>query len=341
MKGVLFAAVTMCASCVVMKPITPSPDLKPVAIGDASGSGETLIDPGASPYVDLKGNGEAVLLIRPRLNGKAVGWFALDTGATGMVVSSAAADQAGLRPIGSTRLQDGSVTTVFLGDTFELGSLTLKGTKYAGADFPYSHLTFGEPIQGFCGYDMFAQTVFELDLARSRIGFHDPATYVLPAGRWEPLVVDHNLPHAHCRFEGDHEGLFVLDAGYGGVVEFFEHTVKQYDMLRDRKTRGRTVLRFGGQTWVRQGKLAWFEMGGQRMNEIDAHFDTQPLPLYPGSPETRGIVGRQLLEAFRVIFDYSNRRIAFIANEPAASSRGDRKTAVEASRPVGITHQSR
>ncbi len=122
----------------------------------------------------------------------------------------------------------------------------------------------------------------------------------------------------------------MLDAGYGGVVESFEHTVKQYDMLRERKTRARTVLRFGGQTWVRQGKLAWFEIGGQRMNDIDAHFDTQPLPLYPGSPETRGIVGRELLEAFRVIFDYSNRRIAFIANEPAASSRGDRKAAVAA-----------
>ena len=63
MKGVIFAAVTMCASCVVMKPITPPLDLKPVAIGDASGSAETLIDPDVSPYVDPKGNGEAVLLL--------------------------------------------------------------------------------------------------------------------------------------------------------------------------------------------------------------------------------------------------------------------------------------
>ena len=192
MNGVLIAAVTMCASCVVMKPITPSLDLKPVGIGDASGSAETLIDPGTSPYVDLKGNGEAVLLIRPRLNGKDVGWFALDTGATGMVVSSQAADLAGLRPIGTTRLQDGSVTTVFLGDTFQLGSLTLKGTKYAGADFPYSKLTFGEPIQGFCGYDMLAQTVFELDLARSRIGFRlDPeesSDRGPPADPWRALA---------------------------------------------------------------------------------------------------------------------------------------------------------
>ena len=87
------------------------------------------------------------------------------------------------------------------------------------------------------------------------------------------------------------------------------------------------MLRFGGQTWVRQGKLAWFEIGGRRINDIEAHFATQPLRLYPGSSATRGIVGRELLEAFRVIFDYSNRRIAFIANEPPAW--------------LGITHQSR
>jgi len=182
------------ASCVVMTPITPPPDLEPVAMSGPAGSGRTLLDAEAPSHVPLTRGGTA-WLVRPSINGTDVGWLVLDTGVAGMLISPAAAEQAGLTPLGTTRLADGSVTTVFLGETLQLGPWTVRDTRYAGADFPRSHVMFGRPVDGYCAYDLFAQAIFELDIGHERIGIYDPATYVLAEGQWQPLILDHNLPH--------------------------------------------------------------------------------------------------------------------------------------------------
>jgi hypothetical protein len=308
------AAVTalgLVASCVVMTPVTPPPDLEPVTPAGAAAPGQSVLDPDVPPHVQLTRGGSA-RLVRPLINGTDVGWFVLDTGVAGMLISSAAAEQAGLPAVGATRLSDGSITTVFGGETFRLGPLTVRGTKYAAADFPRSHVTFGQPVDGFCAYDVFARAVFELDLGHERIGLYDSATYDLDDGQWQDLILDHNLPHVWCRFADGHEGLFLLDAGYAGSVQLFRHVVEQYELLEDRRTRVRTILTFGAQTIVRQGALAWFEIGPLRLEPVEVQFASGPSPLYPGSARTSGVVGADLLRRLRVVFDYGRERVALI-----------------------------
>ncbi|MHC4083122.1 MAG: retropepsin-like aspartic protease, partial [Planctomycetota bacterium] len=288
------ASLGLIASCVVMKPIMPPPDLDPVPMSGPAGSGRTLVDAEAPPHVELTRGGTA-WLVRPVINGTDVGWFVLDAGVTGMLISSAAVEQAGLTAIGTTRLADGSVTTVFLGETFQIGPLTVHDTKYAGADFPQSHVTFGQPVDGSCAYDLFAQAVLELDIGHERIGIYDPATYTLDEGQWQPLILDHYLPHVWCRFADGHGGLFLLDAGYPGAVQLFQHVVQQHQLLEGRRTRLRTIPTFGAQAFVRQGPLEWFEIGSQRLEQVETHFATGPTPLYPGSSLTSGIVGADVL----------------------------------------------
>ena len=299
------------ASCVVMKPIMPPPDLEPVAMSGPAGSGEILLDAEAPPHAALTRGGTA-WLVRPLINGTDVGWFVLDAGVAGMLISPAAVEQAGLTAIGTTRLADGSVTTVFLGETFQIGPLTVHDTKYAGADFPRSHVTFGQPVDGYCAYDLFAQAVLELDIGHERIGIYDPATYALAEGQWHPLILDHNLPHVWCRFADGHGGLFLLDAGYPGSVQLFHHVVEQYQLLDGRRTRLRTIPTFGALTFVRQGPLEWFEIGPQRLEKVETHFATGPSPLYPGTSLTSGIVGADVLRQFRVVLDYGRQRVALI-----------------------------
>ncbi|MHC4128365.1 MAG: hypothetical protein ACYTE6_12030 [Planctomycetota bacterium] len=304
-------SLVLIASCVVMKPVMPPPDLEPVAMSGPAGSGRTLLEAEAPAQVELTRGGTA-WLVRPIINGTDVGWFVLDAGVTGMLISSAAAEQADMAAVGTTRLTDGSVTTVFLGRTFQLGPLTVHDTKFAGADFPKSHVTFGRPVDGYCAYDLFARTVLELDIGNERIGIHDPVTYTLDEGQWQPLILDHNLPHVWCRFADGHGGLFLLDAGYPGSVQLFQHVVEQYELLEGRRTRVRTVPTFGAMTFVRQGPLAWFEIGPQRLEEVETHFAGGPTPLYPGSSLTSGIVGTDVLKQFKVVFDYGHERVALI-----------------------------
>lgn len=311
---VLCVLLLLLSSCVTMKPVKPARGLQPVAIGDGKGSARTTVDPDVPPDVELTWDGSTSLLVRPTINEQDVGWFVLDTGATGMLISREGAEKAGLLPLGTTRLQDGSNTTVFLGESFELGPLTLNGTKYAGVDFPRSGSVFGKKAAGICGFDLFAQTVFELDASGKAIRIYDPATYVLPPdAAWQPLELHISLPHAWCAFEGDHRGLFVLDSGYGDAVAFFDDAVIDFDMLADRDTRGRWILNFGASTRVREGPLEWFQLGGTRIEGIkDAHFATEPVRLYLGPDDVMGLVGMRLMKRFRVVFDYSNGRIAFI-----------------------------
>jgi hypothetical protein len=306
------ASLGLIASCVVVTPVTPPPDLEPVAMSGPAGSGETRFDAAAPADVPLTRGGTA-WLIRPLINGTDVGWLVFDTGVAGMLISAAAAGQTDMAAIGTTRLKDGSVTTVFQGETFQLGRVTVHDTKYAGAGFPDSHVTFGHPVEGYCAYHLFAQTILELDIGRERIAIHDPATYELEeGGQWEPLILDHNLPHVWCRFAEDHGGLFLLDAGYPGAVQLFQHVVKQHELLEGRRTRLRTIPTFGAQMWVRQGPLEWFEIGSKRLEDVETHFANGPNPLYPGSSLTSGIVGVDVLRHFRVVLDYGRQRVALI-----------------------------
>jgi len=301
-------------SCATLQ---PTPELRPVAIGDGKGSARTTVDPGLPEQVELHWDGRGPLMVRPLINEADVGLFVLDTGASGMLISGKAAGEAGLLAIGTTRLQNGSAATVFIGESFRLGPLTLNGTKYAGVDTPHSSAVFGARAVGICGFDLLAETVFELDASSNVIRIYDPATYALPdSASWQPLELHIGLPHAWCEFEGGHRGLFVLDAGYGDSVAFFDTAVEQFDLLADRRTRGRRILNFGGSTQVREGPLDWFQLGETRIDDIQAaHFATGPVRIYLGPDNVMGFVGMNLMNRFRVVFDYSNNRIAFIPAE--------------------------
>ena len=302
-----------CVSCAVMKPVPPDDDLGPaVTVG---GSGHAIIDRAAPADVPLEWRSGEALIVHPVINGVEAGAFVLDTGATGMLITSDGARRTGLEPIGSTRLQDGSTTTVYRSDSFRLGPLELVDTTYAGADFPFAWLAFGSSVHGICGYDIFAHAIVEIDVATPMMRIYDPATYVLPSGRWRPLVLEANLPHVWCRFEGDHVGLFLLDAGFGESVWFFEHAVEEYGLLDGRKTRSRRILNFGASTEVRHGPLGWFEIGGLRINDTTADFSVSKMRVYPGPPEVLGIVGMEILARFRIVFDYPNGRVAFLPVE--------------------------
>ncbi len=305
------------ASCVSMKPVRPPFELRPVAIGDGKGSARTTVDPDLSEQVELHWGGRGPLMVRPLINEADVGWFVLDTGASGMLISGKAAREAGLLAIGTTRLQNGSATTVFIGESFRLGPLTLNGTKYAAVDVPHSTSVFGSKAVGICGFDLLAETVFELDASAKVIRIYEPATYALPnSASWQPLELHISLPHAWCEFEGGHRGLFVLDSGYGDSVAYFDNAVEQFDLLGDRKTRGRWILNFGASTKIRVGPLDWFQLGRTRIDDIQrAHFATQPMRLYLGPDDVMGLVGMKLMSRFRVVFDYSHNRVAFVPAE--------------------------
>jgi hypothetical protein len=289
----------------------PKDRVGPVAAASA-GPASALFLTNTPAAVHLDWHPDEAPLMYPRINGVEVGPVVLDTGTTGMLITDELVKQANLKPVGTTRLQDGARSTVYRSESFQLGPLILSGTTYASADFPFELFSSNQLVRGICGYPIFAAAVVELDLAGATMRIHDPATYVLPTGQWQRLYVESDLPHVWCRFEGDHAGLFLLDVGFGASVWFFDHAVERFDLLEERETVQRRILNFGASTTVQHGALQWLQIGQTRIDSTMADFSTSKMRVYPGPPEVLGIIGTELLSKYRIVFDYPHERIAFL-----------------------------
>jgi hypothetical protein len=110
------------------------------------------------------------LFVRPKINGRDVGWFALDTGTgAGMTIAPAAADDLRLPSFGkvaSIGAGKPEVTSFRRGTTFQLGPVTVSGTTYVEMPPALVDLmskTSGLPVAGTCGYDLFSRVIAVLD----------------------------------------------------------------------------------------------------------------------------------------------------------------------------------
>jgi hypothetical protein len=254
------------------------------------------------------------LLVKPRVEGKDIGWFILDSGAGAMVVDRKAADRVGMPALGEVHVNGvaGSETARFrLGETFELGPMTVSKLRYVDLNLSFLTQAFGVPIGGIVGYDIFARAVVELGLSGPTVNLHDPERYRLEGAEWQPIAFSHKHPAVRARFEGGREGVFRLDSGSDQTVTFHAPTVERYKMLDGRRTEPSRSGGVGGSSESRTGTLDWFELGGRRFEKPVVEFATTQQGAF-ADDYMAGNVGTGFLSAFKVVFDYTNKRIAFV-----------------------------
>jgi predicted aspartyl protease len=292
-------------------------------------------DPKVPKRVAIERSPTGHLLVRPKVDGRDVGWFVLDTGTgAGMAINPATASTLRLPVVGETvgaGAGNAFRSALVESRSFELGPITLSQVVFALAPQDLWELmkkNFGVDVAGTCGYDLFSRAVVELDMPANSVSFHDPATYRLPNGRWEELALNHKVPCVRCKFEGDREGLFHLDTGAasGGarLVAFHGPAVEKLKLLEGRKVAPIKVGGAGGIVEARITTLQSFEVGGRSFDDVRAVLmignDGALADRY-----TTGTFGGALLEPFTIVFDYGHRRIAFLDAEkpkdrPAADS---------------------
>jgi len=107
------------------------------------------------------------------------------------------------------------------------------------------------------------------------------------------------------------EGPFRLDLGAAGGpagnVIFHGYTVEKYHLLD-----GRQVARVqAGKLHLGVGEIAWFELAGHRFERPQVLFALDADGVL-GEASTLGNIGVEFLRPFRIVFDYSRSRIAFI-----------------------------
>lgn len=275
---------------------------------------DTHFDPTADPKLQIKHIG-GYFFVHPLVDGQDVGWFFLDTGAGAMVLDSAAANKLHVRAIGHS-VAAGVVATV---DTpidrterFKLGPVTITSPTFIELDLGQIAKVFNLTIGGVCGYDFLSRVTLAIDA-------HKPEVVIYPSDQapvsdkaaWTPFQFTGNLIGLTCRFEGNHEGFFTIDTGSGSAVDFTTPAVRKFSLLKGRTTTTVHVGGAGGSAPGKTGSLAWFEIAGQRVDSVNAGFESATTGVY-ASPYLDGNIGAEILGRFRLVLDYRHHRLALL-----------------------------
>jgi Aspartyl protease len=252
------------------------------------------------------------LLVHPLVSGQDVGWFILDSGAGAMVIDQKVAEQLGMPAVGEIVAVGvaGTTKTRFrMGGPLRLGPLTMTRTRYLELDLGFLTKAFGLPVGGIVGRELFARAAVEIDIAGEAVSLHDPARYRLEDAQWQELFFSGRNPAVRARFEGDRGGLFKLDTGSDQTVTIHAPAVDHLGLLAGRETRESRSGGVGGSRPSRRGKLAWFELAGHRFESPEVEFAGAGEGAF-SDVYTTGNIGAGFLKAFRIVFDYGNKRVA-------------------------------
>lgn len=255
------------------------------------------------------------LLVKPLVNGKDVGWFIFDSGAGAHVLAKGTVKELALEVFGELPAVGigGTVKTQLTkASTITLGRATFQEPLCISLDLAFLDPLMGDHIAGIIGYGAFHRCIIEVEMEKASIALFDPAHYdeARTQGRWQKLYQNSRVPCVDAAFEG-HQGIFKLDTGAAGTVAIHAPIVEKLKLLEGRETSDTMTGGVGGMLKAKQGKLKYFELGGHRTEDIEATFATARQGAFE-STETLGNIGGELVKPFRVIFDYQQKRIAFV-----------------------------
>jgi hypothetical protein len=294
--------------------------------GDAAGSDDasdyepgewaardTRFDPAIPPEIECQRAITGHLLVHPKLNGKDVGWFILDSGADVMAIDRKVADSLGLAKLGRLPLTGvgGNDQESFRPiRTFDLGPVDITGLNFSEFDLGALASAFGVKIAGVVGFDLFRRSVVSVKMAQSKVSLYDPATYRLPSGAWTGMRFDGGNMAVNATLEGGRKGLFRLDTGADGSVAFHSWYVAQEGLLR-RKTTSVKLGGVGGTSDAKMGTIDWFELGGHRFEHPRVIFSLATTGAFTDR-YLAGNIGQDLLLPFDTVFDAASERVAFL-----------------------------
>lgn len=273
------------------------------------------LEPPTEHRLQLRQSRGGHLLVRPRFDGRQLGWFVFDTGASQTAISNRVAREAGFTAVGTgrtvtpTRVHD---TTLWQTRAIEIGSMRVADVRLAGLDIGRMGRYVGGAA-GVLGGDVLRHCIVELDVATESITLHDPTRFDLPGIDWQPLTLSKNVPLVAASFEG-HDGTFLMDTGDGGTLTLFAPTVHELGLLDERDVVREEHSEVGGSFELLGGWLESFTLGGHEFLTPPASFATRRAGML-GSEIASGSFGNSLLAPFTVIIDYPQQRIAWLRRE--------------------------
>ena len=278
---------------------------------------DITFDAATAAGLEIKKAPTGHLLVHPLVNGKDVGWFIFDTGAGANILEKRAAETLGVEQYGEIPAVGVGGTTmshVCRPETLTVGPATMLKPQMIVMDLAFLDAHMGVPIAGLVGYGILHRTVAKVDMETPSVELFDPAKFDGAGLKWSKLAVDGRVACVEASFE-DHTGYFHLDTGAGAsTVTMHTPAVERLKLLEGRDTTPTVNGGVGGLVSAKLGDLAWFEIGGHRMERVAAVFAVQAKGAF-ANPYTLGSIGGGLVRPFVLVLDYQKGRIAYVARE--------------------------
>jgi len=292
--------------------VTRNPSPRPPKVRFISGNNALRI-----PF-ELSGN---LILLQTTVNDSAPLWFILDTGATDSVIDSQLAKTLSLKVIGRTLGTGGAGTAtalIFRGTTLKLRNVEAVNLTLYG--FPLDSLSapFGRRISGVIGNDILKQLVVEVDYVSQVLNFYEPASYQYSgAGVVIPITLE-GYPFVRARITLDGrrviEGKFEIDSGATNAIMFNTPFVDRNRLLEGiSKSNQVRTGGVGGSAVAFSGRLKSMSLGSLQLENLIARFSLARRG-DDASAKYDGLIGDDILRRFRVVFDYSRRRMMLEPN---------------------------
>jgi len=257
-----------------------------------------------------------------RVNGSAPQWFIFDTGDQGTsVVARECAARIGL-PLGESHtvsLGAGTGAQVHLATARDV-ALEVAGETFrvpTAAVFELGHVApfEGRRVDGLLGEDFLHHHVVEIDYARRVLRIYDPETYrYTGTAPPVPMVAPSGLVVVRARVTARGRAPLAarvaIDTGVRTTLIWYRPFVAAHDLVAALpRTFAATIGGgAGGESRGDVGRLARLDLAGQAIDAPTAVFSRDTSGVFAGSGQD-GIVGGELLERFRVTFDYPHQRV--------------------------------
>ena len=262
------------------------------------------------------------IYIPATVNGKKEAWFILDSGASGNVLDDDLVDALKLPSVGTVPTKGiGGFDKINLVriDSFAIGNLLLQ--DQVCGDFDLSGVASvapsGETFGGVLGFDFISRFPLLIDYRDSMLTVYNPDHFTPPDGGVEvPFELAHNIPRIKAELNGI-AGDFIVDLGNSSGLIVHKEFADEHDLLSKLDDVRRSAVWLGGVGGNVRGTTALaksLKIGTIRIDSLGVILPESSKGI-TGSSELAGNIGNLVLENFRVLFDYANRRLVFFPHE--------------------------
>lgn len=282
----------------------------PSAAQLAMPASRTLFDLGSRDSVEIPAQfTDDGVIVRVGINGRGLD-FVLDSGASNIVLDPQVARELGMS-------SSGAMTVSFAGDytiadsrapDMTIGELRASNVAVSTANFQQQGE--GRKAVGLLGDDFIASGILEVNFEKSRLILHRSLPAGLAAAGWSalPLRLDWEVPLVKAAFSG-REGYFIADLGADDSM-LYPHYFSDFHVAIPPGTQDQgEMITLGGKPFgIKHFTMNSLLLGDWLFGHVEV---VVPSASYAQEREYDGLIGRNTLSLFNLIFDYKDRQLWF------------------------------